>query len=98
MFAVVLGVRIYLLTASQLAHVKRNSAQKEWLTTKFAQFLDHQAKKTTGQFFPPLYEEYFAKWPPAPTNQDITNASGSVAVATATVRQAEETVRDFGFP
>jgi len=87
--------RGYLLIWSQPANSKRNPKQNEWLTKKFAQFLDHQANKTTSQFFPSLYEEYFAKWPPAPTKEAITEASGNVDVATATVRQTEEYVRDL---
>jgi len=58
--------------------------------------LEHQANKTAGQFFPPLYEEYFSKWGPTPTKEQINQASGNVAVATATVRQIEENVRGFG--
>jgi len=57
--------------------------------------LDHQANKTLGQFFPPLYEEYFSKWPPTPTKEEISEAAGVVAIAAATVRQVEEYVRGF---
>jgi len=85
----------YGLTRSQPANPKRSAAQHEWLTKRFAQFLDHQVNKTTGQFFPSLYEEYFAKWPPTPTKEDITQANGDVEVAVAVVRQAEERVRDL---
>lgn len=88
----------YLLTRFQPAHSKRNSSQKKWLTEKFALFLDHQAKKSTGQFFPSLYEEFFAKWPPTPTEEEKAKADGKLTVATARARQAEETVRDFEFP
>jgi hypothetical protein len=35
--------------------------QKEWLTEKFLLYTEHHAKKTLGQLFPPLYEEYFTK-------------------------------------
>jgi len=55
----------------------------------------HQANKTAGQFFPPLYEEYFSQWAPTPTTEQIDQADGNVAIATATVRQIEENVRDF---
>ena len=84
-----------LLTGSQPAQQKRDPEQLKWLAMKYLLFLDHQANKTTGQFFPPLYEEYFSMWPPTPTEENISEASGSVAVATATVRQKEEYVRDF---
>jgi hypothetical protein len=87
--------QVYLLTGSQSAHSKRNDAQKKWLTPKFLLFLDHQLNRTTGQFFPPLYEEYFSMWPPTPTEEDITKAGGNVAAATARVRQTEEHVRGF---
>jgi len=83
------------LTVCQPSHSKRSSAQQEWLTVKFAQFLDHQANKTAGQFFPALYEEYFSAWPPAPTEEQIADAGGNTAVATAKARQDEEHVRDL---
>jgi len=67
-----------------------------WLTKKFPQFLEHQANKTGNQFFPSLYEEYFSKWPPTPTEAEVAEAGNSVAVATATARQTEELVRSFG--
>jgi hypothetical protein len=58
--------------------------------------LNHQAKKTTSQFFPALYEEYFAKWPPTPSKKDIADGKGVIKVAIAAVRALEEYVRDFG--
>jgi len=70
--------------------------QHEWLTQRFSQFLDHQAHKTLGKFFPRVYEDYLEKWPPTPTEEDISEAKGNIAVATASTRQTEETVRDFG--
>ena len=57
--------------------------------------MEHQANKTAGQFFPPLYEEYFSKWGPTPTKEQIDRVGGNLAIATATVRQIEENVRDF---
>jgi len=63
---------------------------------RYPVFLEHQANKTAGQFFPPLYEEYFSKWGPTPTKEQIKQAGGDMAIATAAVRQIEENVRDFG--
>jgi hypothetical protein len=87
--------RAHLLTRPQPAISKRDSVQNVWLVEKFPQFLDHQVNRTLGQFFPPLYEEYFSRWPPTPTEEDITEAGGNTAVATARARQTEEHVRDF---
>lgn len=75
--------------------MKRDADQQEWLTTKFPEFLDHQAKKTTSTFFPSLYREYFEKWPPVSTGEDISEAGGDALVADAKVRRAEEGVSDF---
>ena len=58
-------------------------------------FLNHQVNKTLGQFFPSLFEEYFAKWPPAPTKDEISKANGDAAVAVANIRELEETVCNF---
>jgi hypothetical protein len=69
--------------------------QQEWLTKKFSQFLGHQANKTTSQFFPALYEEYFVEWMPTPTEEEITEADGDVAVVTANLRRIEENIHDF---
>lgn len=35
-------------------------------------------------------------WPPIPTEENISNAGGSAAVAAAVIRQKEENVREFG--
>jgi hypothetical protein len=86
--------RGYLLTRSQPANSKHTLAQHKWLTEKFPQFLQHQANKTGGQFFPSLYEEYFAQWPPTPTEEDLSKAKGNIAVATAAIQQLEEKVRN----
>ena len=80
------------LTTSQPARKKREASQKKWLVDKFPLFLNHQAKKTLGQFFSPLYEEYFAKWPPVPTEMDIAEQRGDIAAALAKVREAEQDV------
>jgi hypothetical protein len=74
---------------------QRARHRREWLLTKYPAFLEHQANKTANQFFPSLYEEYFAKWAPTPTGEDINEAEGDVAIATATVRQTEQNVRYF---
>ena len=71
--------------------------RREWLLSRYPIFLEHQANKTAGQFFPPLYEEYFSKWGPAPTEEQISEAGGDIAIATAVFRQKEETVRYFNF-
>ena len=62
---------------------------------KYELYKEHHNNKTLGQFFPPLYEEYFSSWPPTPTVQDVEVANGNTAVATSEVRKAEEHVRDF---
>jgi len=84
-----------LLTGSQPAHSDPESPQRAWLKYKYPQFLDHQANKTISRFFPSLYEEYFSQWPPTPTEEEVSEAGGNIAVATAIVRQIEEHVRDF---
>ena len=66
--------------------------EKKWLVEKFKLYKEHHAKKTLGQFFPPLYEEYFASWPPIPTAEGIEAAGGNKATATAKVRTTEEHV------
>ncbi|KAF9785373.1 hypothetical protein BJ322DRAFT_1020909 [Thelephora terrestris] len=64
--------------------------QKEWLVEKFELYKEHHDKKTLGQFFPPLYEEYFARWPPTPTDEELEAAGGKTATAVAGVRTLEE--------
>ena len=59
----------------------------------FPEFLQHQANKTCGRFFPSLYEEYLNKWPPILTEEELSKAKGNVAVATAKARGREEHVR-----
>ena len=73
----------------------RPTDQKEWLAAKFELYRKHHDSKTLGQFFPPLYEEYFSYWPPTPTELDIGAAAGNTANATAKVRKEEEHVSDF---
>jgi len=85
-----------LLTVSQPANSKYTPTQLAWLREKFLEFLHHQVNKTTSQFFPALYEEYFLKWPPTPGKEEISEAGGKVEVATAAARQIEEHVCDFG--
>ena len=71
--------------------------QKLWLIEKFKIFKEHQDRKTTNMFFPPLYEEYFALWPPTATAENIQGAKGDEAIALARVRKTVERVRDFDF-
>lgn len=62
---------------------------------KYELFKEHRDKKALPLFFPSLYEEYFALWPPTPdTTQD---AAVDTATAVAKIRGAEELVRGFGF-
>ena len=84
---------VLVLDQLQPAHPKRDPLQKRWLVGKFPLFLNHQAKKTLGQFFAPLYEEYFAKWPLVPKEEDVAEYGGDVAVALAKVQEIEEDVR-----
>ena len=83
----------WVLTVLQPARPKRDALQKKWLVDKFPMFLNHQAKKTLVQFFPPLYEEYFAKWPPVPKEEDIAEHDGDIGVASAKFWEIEEDVR-----
>lgn len=69
--------------------------QRHWLTAKYAFFKEHQNRKTLNQFFPALYEEYFALWPLIATPEGLEAAQGDVAVAVANVQKVEQTVRDF---
>ena len=68
--------------------------QKVWLVDKFEIYKEHHDKKTLGQFFPPLYEEYFLKWPFTVTEEEVSAAGGKTATAIAKVRSIEENVRD----
>ena len=38
------------------------------------------------------------KWPPVPTQEDIAEAGGDIAVAVAMVRKTEQKVRDLSMP
>jgi hypothetical protein len=69
--------------------------QKHWLVGKYDIFKVHQERKTSGQFFPALYEEYFALWPLTPTPEGIEAAGGNLEIALAKLRRFEEHVRDF---
>lgn len=55
----------------------------------------HHDAKTLGQFFPRLYEDYFALWPPTPTPEVLEAMKNDMNVAVAKVQSDEETVRDF---
>jgi hypothetical protein len=61
---------------------------------KFELYKEHHDKKTLGQFFPPLYEEYFARWPLVVPAEEIEAAGGNTAIAMSKVRTVEERVRD----
>lgn len=74
---------------------KQPDPRREWVLTKYQAFLDHQANKTTSQFFPALYEEFFSKWKPIPTEDELRDAQDNVAIATAKARKTQEHVRDF---
>ena len=87
--------RGYLLTVSQATQLKDDSPQKRWLVERYPLFLDHQAKKATGKFFPRLYEDYFAEWPPTATEEEVASADGNADVAVARARKKNERVRDF---
>lgn len=73
----------------------RPKDQKKWLEVKYVLYQQHQNTKTLGLFYPPLYEEYFAKWPPIPTAHDLEGAGGNLATAKARVRGHEEHVCDL---
>ena len=47
------------------------------------------------QLFPSLYTEYFTRWPPIPTKEEIAVACNDVAVATAKVRGVEQNVSTY---
>lgn len=74
--------------------------QRRWLTEKYAIFAEHHDRKTLGQFFPSLYEEYFTLWPAIPTPENIEDAGGKdverkTANAFAKIRKTEEQVCGF---
>ena len=54
--------------------IPKEDPRREWLIAKYPSFLEHQANKTAGQFFPSLYEEFFSKWEPTPT---VTGGEGT---------------------
>ena len=62
---------------------------------KFKLFKEHHDRKTLTLFFPALYEEYFAIWPPTPTEKDIATVRGVMETATATAQANEQLVSDF---
>lgn len=64
---------------------------------KYDLYLVHHDNKTLGQFFPPLYEEYFTQWPPTPS-AEVVKAAKDITIATAQARTKEENVRDFDLP
>jgi len=72
--------------------------QNKWLKEKYALYEQHHDNKTLGQFFPPLYEEYFARWPPTPTEEAIEAAKGNAVAAAARTRKTEQDVRDLPYP
>ena len=61
---------------------------------KFELYKKHHAAKTLGQFWPSLYEEYFSKWPPTPTAQDVEAVASKAAVAIAGIQKIEQIVSD----
>ena len=67
--------------------------QRKWLVEKFPLYQRHHDSKTLKQFFPALYEEYFALWPPTPTTEAIAAVDGDIAAATAGVYKTEANVR-----
>ena len=72
--------------------------QKKWLAEKFEEYKDHHSSKTLKIFFPTVYEDYFALWPPTPTAKDLEAANGNAKVATVRVQKTEQKVRDRSPP
>ena len=79
----------------QLQQSKYPTEQQKWLVEKFPIYRTHHFKKTLKQFFPALYREFFAIWPPTPDAEDIGATGGNIAAATAVVRAREEMVCDL---
>lgn len=54
--------------------------QEHWLRQHIPSWLKHQAAQSLDvQFYPPIYEEFFAKWPmPVITVDDIAAAHGDL--------------------
>lgn len=72
--------------------------QKRWLTEKFRIFLGHLDRKTLGVFFPALYVEYFALWPPpVPAVVSVEGPRVNPAVMYVSVRKTEEHVCDLNW-
>ena len=82
----------------KLQRSTRPLVQRRWLAEKFKLYQVHHDSKTLKQFFPSLYEEYFAVWPPTPTAEDISAVKGNLARAVAQVQSVEEHVRTFELP
>ena len=57
--------------------------QENYLRGHIPQFLIHQAKRSLdAKFYPPIYEEFFGKWPvPAVTAAELTKEGGDLAAA-----------------
>jgi hypothetical protein len=68
--------------------------QREWLETRLAAFREaQQTKTTTTIFFPQTQMAFKIDWPvEAPSNEEITDASGSIEKATAIKNKALNTV------
>lgn len=62
-----------------------NAAQEHWLKPHIPSWLTHQASHTLDhEFYPPIYEEYFEKWPVPPvTAEDLAATGGDLAKAKA---------------
>ena len=41
--------------------------QKQWLTSRLALYISSKSTKTSSDFWPSTFEEWFQQWPPEPT-------------------------------
>jgi hypothetical protein len=68
--------------------------QREWLEARLAAFREAQHTKTTSTtFFPQTQKSFKDDWPvEPPTNEEITDAGGSIEKATANKNKALNSV------
>ena len=67
--------------------------QEKWLSALLPQFCTAQQDKTTQNFYPTVYKEWFAKFPSrVPTEEELQDAKGNAQVAAALINKADREV------
>ena len=68
--------------------------QEHWLKQHIPSWLEHHAKQSLDHlFYPPVYEEFFAKWPvPPATAEELAEQGGDLAAAKSAKYKVYRTV------